>query len=313
MPGFAHRIQLRDFRLILAISETGQLARAAKKLSISQPAASRMLANIEQMIGAPVFIRHPKGMVATPIGDVLTRNATNLLRSFEKTIQETGAAIAGRAGNVRVGAVTGAAVGFVVPAVQELKKTTAAANIHVEVAPSDELVSGLLRGDFDFVLSRIPPGIDARDLVIQPGSMEVVHFLTRQGHPLAEGGALEARDLARFEWVIQPQHTPLRQAVEDAFVARGIPSPPEVVNTTSLLVMISYLASTDAIAPVASEVAALVASGGVGGFAVLKPEKPVVIDNYYVLSLKSQVMSAIASRLRDLVMARLEAQKHAES
>ena len=82
MHNLAKRLQLRDFRLIQAIAETGQLALAAERLSITQPAASRMLAGMESLIGVSLFTRHPKGMTPTPIGETLARNANGLLRSL---------------------------------------------------------------------------------------------------------------------------------------------------------------------------------------------------------------------------------------
>jgi hypothetical protein len=44
MQNLANRLQLRDFRLVQAIADTGQLALAAERLAMTQPAASRMLA-----------------------------------------------------------------------------------------------------------------------------------------------------------------------------------------------------------------------------------------------------------------------------
>ena len=55
MQNLATRLQLKDFRLIQAISETGQLALAAERLAMTQPAASRMLAGIERAVGTPLF------------------------------------------------------------------------------------------------------------------------------------------------------------------------------------------------------------------------------------------------------------------
>ena len=69
MSNLAHRLQLRDLRLIEAISATGQLALAAERLSMTQPAASRLLAAIEKTIGSRIFTRHPKGMTPTAVGD----------------------------------------------------------------------------------------------------------------------------------------------------------------------------------------------------------------------------------------------------
>lgn len=303
MPSPAHRLQLRDFRLIQAIVETGQLALAAERLSMTQPAASRMLAGIERLVGTPIFTRHPKGMTPTPIGVTLVHNANGLLRGFERTLQETEAAIAGRTGTVRVGAVTGGAVGFVVPAIRKLKESSAGADIHVDVAPSDVLIAGLLRGDFDFVLSRITPGTDTRQFVLSQGSTEMVRFLVRRGHRLIKGRPLELHELVGYEWIVQAPHTPMRQAIEEAFFAQGIPLPTEIVNTTSLLVMIAYLASTDSIAPASRELAGVAAPDIEGGQLVaIDLEQPITVNPYHLIHLKHQTMSPVAQRLRDLVL-----------
>jgi DNA-binding transcriptional LysR family regulator len=309
MPNLANRLQLRDFRLIQAIRETGQLALAAERLAMTQPAASRMLAGIERMIGTPVFIRHPKGMTPTPVGEILARNADGLLNGLDQTLREVEAVGAGRAGTARVGSVTGGAVAFVVPAIQRLKKTAAGADIHVDVAPSDALIDGLVRGEYDFVLSRIPAGTDARQFTIRRGRVELIRFLVRDGHPLAGRGQITLGDLGGYEWVIQAPHTPMRQAVEEAFVFQGIALPNEIVNTTSLLVMIAYLASTDAIAPITREVADLLAPEVAGsGLVALDPEEPIIINPYHLISRRNQLMSPLAMQLRELVFAGLSSE-----
>jgi DNA-binding transcriptional LysR family regulator len=306
MPNLANRLQLRDFRLIQAIRETGQLALAAERLAMTQPAASRMLAGIERMIGTPVFIRHPKGMTPTPVGEILARNADGLLNGLDQTLREVEAVGSGRAGTARVGSVTGGAVAFVVPAIQRLKKTAAGADIHVDVAPSDALIDGLVRGEYDFVLSRIPAGTDARQFTIRRGRVELIRFLVRDGHPLAGREQINLGDLGGYEWVIQAPHTPMRQAVEEAFVFQGIALPNEIVNTTSLLVMIAYLASTDAIAPITREVADLLAPEVAGSSLVaLDPEEPIIINPYHLISHRNQLMSPLAMQLRELVFAGL--------
>lgn len=302
MPNLANRLQLRDFRLIQAIAETGQLALAAERLAISQPAASRLLTGIERQVGVPLFDRHPKGMTPTNIGETLARNAANLLHGYDHAIEETEATMSGRAGSVRVGAVTGGAVGFVVPAVQALKKETSGADIHIDVAPSDVLIPGLQRGDYEFVLSRIPPGVDARQFDVRRGRVEVIRFLVRKGHPLVGKSPISPQALAQFEWVIQAPHTPLRQAVDEAFFTFGVELPKEIVNTTSLLVMMAYLDSTDAIAPASHEVADLVApEGGESQLVALELADPIIVNPYHLISMRHQALSPLAIRLRDLI------------
>ena len=303
MERLTNRLQIKDFRLVLAIQETGQLALAAEQLAMTQPAASRMLAGIERIIGAKAFIRHPKGMSPTPVGEALARNAANLLRGLEETEREVRAVGAGLTGSARVGSVTGGAVGFVVPAIQELKKIARGADIHIDVAPSDVLIDGLIRGDYDFVLSRIPAGTDPRGFCIHRGRVEIICFLVRKHHPLASRKYLKVPDLAGYEWIIQAPPTPMRQAVEETFIANGISLPSEIVNTTSLLVMIAYLDSTNAIAPVSREVGELLAPDAAGtDLIVLNLEEPIIINPYHVISLRSRIMSPLATQLHGLVI-----------
>jgi DNA-binding transcriptional LysR family regulator len=310
MSNLTNRLQLKDLRLIRAIHKTGQLALAAEELSMTQPAASRMLANIERALGTPVFLRHPKGMDPTPVGEMLARNAADLLYGLDQALLEVDAVGAGRAGSARVGSVTGSALAFVVPAVQTLKKTTTGADIHIDVAPSDALMAGLLKGDYDFILSRIPAGTDARQFAIWRGRSEVVRFLVRRDHPLAGRGQLDLRELADYEWVNQAPHTPLRQAVESAFITEGIPLPGEIVNSTSLLVMLPYLVSSNAIAPVSREVADLLETRvQAQNLAAIDVKQTIVVHPYHLISLKNQLISPLAERLRDMLLEALDIQK----
>ncbi len=308
MPNLSNRIHPRHLQLILAIRETGQLALAAERLSMTQPAASRMLVAIERTIGMNVFERHPKGMTATLAGEVLSRNAMSLLNGLDQTLREIDAINSGRAGVIRVGAVTGGAVAFVIPAIRELKRTAIGSEIHVDVAPSNVLIDSLLKGEHDFVLSRIPPGTDARQFEIRRGRVELIQFLVRRDHPLTGREGLRLADLAGFEWVIQAPQTPLRQAVEEAFVSRGLELPSEMVNTTSLLFMIAYLASSNAIAPISREVAELIGPGSFGGSVVaLEVAEPIIVHPYHLISRKNQIASPLAMRLRELVFKALNA------
>lgn len=307
MLNLTNRLQLKDLRLIRAIHKSGQLALAAEELSMTQPAASRMLANIERALGTPVFLRHPKGMDPTPVGETLARNAADLLYGLDQALLEVDAVGAGRAGTARVGAVTGSALAFVVPSVQKLKKTTTGADIHIDVAPSDALMAGLLKGDYDFILSRIPAGTDARQFAIWRGRSEDVRFLVRRDHPLAGRGQLDLRELADYEWVNQAPHTPLRQAVESAFITEGIPLPGEIVNSTSLLVMLPYLVSSNAIAPVSREVAELLETRvQAQNLVAIDVRQTIVVHPYHLISLKNQLISPLAERLRDLVLDALD-------
>lgn len=298
----AARLQPKHLRLVQAIAEHGQVSLAARKLTMTQPAASRMLLEVERLVEAPLFERRPKGMVPTPLGEVLARGASAVLHGLDATAREMEGFKAGLTGTVRIGAVTGGAVSFIVPAIQSLETAAQEADIHVDVAPSDQLMAGLINNRYDFILARLPPGTDTRRFEVMRGRVEEIVFLARAGHPLAEARALALGDLAGWPWVIQGHGTPLRQAVEEAFQNWAVPTPRQIVNTTSLLLTLAYLTSSDAISPVAQEVGNLFSARTPDqGITALKPRETIIIAPYHLITRRDHIASPLATRLIDLV------------
>ncbi len=310
MQEMLHRLQLRHYRLIQAISATGQLSRAAGQLRLTQPAASRTLAEIEGVVGERVFARNAKGMAPTPIGEILTRHAEALLHGLDDTAKEVAAFRAGVTGTVRVGAVTGAAVAYVVPAIQTLKTQVDNAEIRVDVAPSVELMAGLNNGAYDFALCRVPPSVDTRGLEIAPGHVEELEIVVRDGHPLGAADRLSLAHLAAMTWVVQAPGMPIREAVEKAFLADGMAPPRDIVDSASLLVMLAYVLGSDAVAPVPREVVALLMGAASARLRTL-PLPVITMSHYHLISDAKRPISPLARRLRGLVLAAMAPSKTA--
>lgn len=306
MNEISKRLQLRHFRLIQAISETGQLSEAAEKLSMTQPAASRSLAETERMLGRALFIRHPKGMKPNVIGSALCRRAESILGELELAEAEVAAVISGHSGTVRVGAVTGAAVGYTVPAIQALKRNAPDVEIQVIVAPSVQLMDGLLDGDLDFILSRVPPAINPRRLKILRGRAESLAFIVRDGHDLAHATNVTLADLVNLPWIMQSRGMPIRAGVETAYIDAGIELPSDIVDSASLLVTLAYITSSNAVSPVAKEVADMLTKSEVGGFHTLRMNQTVTLSPYHLIHQKDRQLNPVTRQLLDLVNQRLQ-------
>lgn len=296
------RMNLRHLRLIHAIGQTGQLSIAAARLAITQPAASRTLAEVERLVGEPLFERRARGMVPTAIGEVLLRHADTLVGQLAATVADLQAFSAGQAGVVRIGTVTGPAVGFVVPAVQRLKREAPLAEVCVDVGPSVELVEGLLRGAYDFVLSRVPPDVDPRHLDFRHGRVEEVRFVVRAGHPLVSAEPLRFARLTHQSWVMQRTGMPIRDAVEQAFINRNLPVPQDVVDTASLVFTMGFLLASDAIAAVTAEVVDLFRGTVPGTLTELRMAEDVILSPYHLIRRKGQAQTPICERMLGLLI-----------
>lgn len=297
-----------QLRLIVEVAESGQLQMAAAATSMTQPAASRMLAEIERAVGAPLFLRQPKGMELTEIGAVMVRRARAMLREMRSMAAEVQALREGQGGAVRVGAVTGPAVGYLVPAIRAIKREAPDAEITVDVLPSRDLLRQLTAGEMDFALARVLPDFDSREFEIHPMRDEKVALLARAGHPLARAPRVTFTELTDYEWIMQERGAPIREATLEAFGAVGLAEPGNIVNSPSLLLMIAYLSRSDAIAGMSEEVAQLLTQPPVSaGFAVLTMPREVRVSPYYMLNLRRRPLSPVAARLRELVIAHSEA------
>ena len=84
----ARRLKPSHLNLVVKIAETGKLQSAAAALAMSQPAASRLLSEIEAQAGTALFERHAKGMVPTPVGAAFVHHAQSILYGYDSLATE---------------------------------------------------------------------------------------------------------------------------------------------------------------------------------------------------------------------------------
>lgn len=297
-------LKLTHLRLVVALEETGQLTAAGRALRLTQPAASRLLAEAEAIAGHRLCERQPKGIAMTPAGEALVRRARRVLSEIAEAGREIGDVAEGRLGTVRVGAVTAPAVDLVVPTLQRLQRQFPGLSAQIDVTTSDVLVPDLLRSRHDFVIGRVPAGIDSRVLDIRWLAVEKVALLVRANHPLAQRTTVAAADLAPYDWVLQPVGSLLRSTVEEALLALGAAPPNCRLSTASLVVTLTRLTRSNSIAPVSTQVARLLAGDGGIGRAVtpLAIDFPLEVKPYGLIRLRGLKLPRSAALFHDAIV-----------
>ncbi|MCH8467809.1 MAG: LysR family transcriptional regulator [Roseinatronobacter sp.] len=295
---FLSRLRPQHLRLIAAIADLGKVQLAAEFLAMSQPAASRILAEVEADIGAPLFERLPRGMRPTELGVQVLQRATVILGEYAALDKDVAMLRGGQAGKVRIGTVTGPALGYVMPAIRHLRATTPEIEATIHVAPSADLIRGLENRAFDLIIARLPPGHDVRMLDVTPARNERVSLLVHQTHPFAGRGLCRLDDLLAFDWVMQERGAPIRQAVENAFFQARLPLPDKVTNSSSLLVALDMITAGPAIVPVAQEVAAFLCGQGTAArVTVLTIGAAISVEPYFVILHRHHAKTEAVMRL----------------
>jgi len=293
------RIKSRQIMLLDALEEHRNLRRAAAAIHTTQPAATALLQQLEEGLGVPLFERHARGMEPTLYGEVMIRHARSVLHDFEHAGDEMAALAAGAAGLVRIGSVMGGVPAILTQALGRFKDGNPRVRLSLLVDTSDLLLPGLLRGDLDVVLGRLPDQFQGEDLEIELLEGEPMAVVARPGHDLFDRKTLVIGDLVGESWILHPTGSPMRRRIEQALLEASMAAPPDIVETASILATTALLESTDMISVVPLDVAQHYANYGM--LAILPVELPISMAKLGIITRKEKELSpAVRGFLRTL-------------
>jgi DNA-binding transcriptional LysR family regulator len=262
---------------------------------MTQPAASKLLRELEEMLDALLFERMPRGMKPTLYGDALIRHARAVLGSLDQAQEELSALKAGRLGHVAVGAITSPGVRVLPGAVAAVKRTHANMRVSVEIDASNVLLEHLAQDKLDVVLGRLSAEHDKLALRYEPLTGEPVCAVVRPGHPLladAPGKPLTLADVARATWVVPPVASVLRHRFELMFQRASLAQPSNVVETPALLFITRVLEQSDMIAVLTGDVARYYAEHGM--VAILPLPMDCQMDDFGIITRADRLLSPAA-------------------
>lgn len=211
------RLKTRHLLLLTALADEGSVHRAAQTLVMTQPAASKMLRELEQTLDVQLFERLPRGVQPTEYGKALIRHARLVIESLDQAHDELAGLKEGQAGHVRVGAITSPAVSLLPGVIAALKREAPMLNITVEVESSNVLLERLAQDRLDLVIGRLSEEHDKLSLNYAPLTFEPVNAVVRPGHPLLRQASLTLDLLESATWIVPPLGSVLRHRFELMF------------------------------------------------------------------------------------------------
>src|SRR4029453_9684183 len=159
----------------------------------------------------------------------------------------------GLAGKASIGTVVTPGTGLVPTAVATLKRRNPRILVSIDLDHSEALVARLVAGDLDGAVARIRDAQTAADLDFEPLGDEPQSVIARVGHPLGRKRGLGVADLARQGWVPPPAANALRDELDALSLEQGLDPPTNVLEASSLPVVISLLSSTDMVVSLPKE------------------------------------------------------------
>ena len=242
LPSRVSQLRVRHLKLIETLAAVGSLHKAAKELHLSQPAASALLKEAEEALGAKLFDRTRKGVVPNFLGGTAIARIRTILGELVMMSQDM--QVARPQPVVRLGTVIHAFYGGLQRVLTEFLAETDC-RIDLREGALANLLDLLQTNQLDCLIGRLPAAsadsLTNQGFVFQPLYQTDMCVIAAASHPLASRRKLTLRDLAAFPWVVSREGTNNRHTLMAAFAADGLPPPTIRIETTSFPYSIQML------------------------------------------------------------------------
>ena len=299
LQALSTRLKLRHLVLLDALGRSRNMHLAAQQMNITQPAATKILQDIEDMFDLVLFERLPRNMQPTDLGEFVIRFARETLNATGKFVEELDHMKKGGYGVLLVGTTYGIAY-LLSPSIMKMKQKRPLLSIRVLERTSDILLTELEERNIDLVIGRVTGEhqhniFDFRDIAATQMCVAV-----NPNHPLLNETQLSLAQLVNCPWILHPLSTPTRKLFEETLADMGLKSPVNIVETTSIFTTLQLLQGSDmvAILPV-SAVADYIRRGMISRLPISFDKN---LEDYGILTRKGEILSTATREFMETVL-----------
>lgn len=235
-------IELRHFRYFIAVAEELHFGRAAERLFMTQPPLSMQIKQLEETVGAALFVRGSRPIELTAAGEMLLIHARSTIKQADIAIQKARLTSRGEAGNLTI-AVTSASVLSLLPRlIASFRQRYPEVLIHIKEMVSRNQLNALKQSDINFGLIRLPteyPSIESILIQLEP----IVVAIPRK-HKYADLDKISVNTLHQTPFIsFDPENAAyFHKLASDLFSTHGV-TPLIVQSATQLHTVLALVAA----------------------------------------------------------------------
>lgn len=195
-------IDPRHLEQLGAILEHGTLQETANQLGTSQPALSRMIANLEAALGVPLFERRSRPLVPTEIGRQLAMHGQTIRATRQRANEDVQLALRGLSGALKIGAPPFLCERLVGDAISSFLSDRPGTEVKLISEYLPQLEKRLLLNQLDLAICPLRLlSAGKEDLTSEPLFQDRHVVICRNDHPLMQRDEITAHDLEQETWV----------------------------------------------------------------------------------------------------------------
>lgn len=238
---YPHRLKLSQLRSLVAIADTGSFSDAALQLDLSQSAVSHAIATLEDELGVILLSRGRQGAILTPIGEQITLDARQVLRSLESICRKAQQSKGLESGQVRIAGFRSVATHLLPEVIRAFSQKYPGVGITIEEHQHYHRIEEDLRqGRTDIGFTYLPTSDDFEVwetlhdryvVLLPPGDQALPQPFTWDdlaSYPLILGPSYDGdrenidKHLSRVGWRIQPTYVLREDSTILSMVRRGL-------------------------------------------------------------------------------------------
>lgn len=240
-------IRLRHLRTFIEVARQSSIGQAAKVLSVTQPAVSKTISELEALLGTSLFDRNRRKLELTTLGKRFLSYAEAGLFNLRRGIEEIAEANAPTAAPILIGALPTVSARLLPEAIRLYNGETKGGTAMIVSGPNHYLIDQLRNGKVDIVIGRMGPPSDMLGLHFEHLYSERIVLVVRRGHPLLMEKIFKPASLSRYEIIMPTKESIIRPTVDRLLLIADLPRLQIVAETVSTSFGRSYTRGSDAI------------------------------------------------------------------
>lgn len=230
-------MELRQLRYFLAIAEHGTFSKAAGKVYVAQSALSHQLAQLEDELGAQLFVRSRRGVELTEAGTVFHTYATSILRQVEDAASSVAGLTDSPAGKVVFGIPHSASHALALPLLKAVRQELPKVQLELTEELTGNLTRQLLAGSLHMAILFDDGTLD--DLIAEPLVSEKMSLIYRPESTVdaPRKASISFRDALAKPLILPAQPHGVRPLIEQQAVQAGLLAPNVVADISSISIL----------------------------------------------------------------------------
>lgn len=227
------RIKFRHLQTFIEVARQKSVGKAADVLTITQPAVTRTIRELEEYLGATLFERDGRGIRISPFGDVFLKHAGESIAAVRRGVDSIAQAKRSVGPPLRVGALPTASASLMPGAIAEFLKAGTGSRATIVTGENRWLLDALRIGELDLVVGRLAAAERMTGLHFEPLYAEDVVFVVRAGHPLLRRTPFSMAEVVGYTVLLPTPGSVIRPFVDRLLLTNGIGELANVVETVS--------------------------------------------------------------------------------